>query len=294
MKSPPTENNERFILVQGLLASAGVRVPRLLRADLAQGWFALEDLGDDTFYQALATEPAESLYEKALETLAQLAAVPVSEVLPTYDQGRLQTELDVFPEWFLGRALAIDLDDDGQNHFTALCQLLVESALAQPLVMVHRNYHSRNLMLQADTRDLVVIDFQDAVLGPLTYDAVSLLKDCYVVWSREQQLAWLSFYRHQLLQRAVVDTLDFECLVEWFDLMGLQRHIKVLGVFSRLWLRDEKPAYLADLPTVVAYVLDACDRYADRYQEIRDFQAWFEGQVLPALDQQPWWQGLSR
>jgi len=293
MKSPPTENNERFVLVQGLLEADGVRVPRLIRADLAEGWFLLEDLGDKTFHQALESESSDQLYDRALEALVTIASVPVEDVLPTYDAGRLQVELDVFPEWFLGKALELTLDDESRRIVAGLSGLLLESALEQPVVMVHRDYHSRNLMALPDSGELAVIDFQDAVLGPLTYDPVSLLKDCYVVWPREQQLAWLSDYRDKLVQRRVVDALNFDRLVVWFDLMGLQRHIKVLGVFSRLWLRDQKSAYLADLPVVVDYVLDACDRYSDEYEVIDAFQRWFRADVLPALNQQSWWQERS-
>ena len=293
MKSPPTENNERFVLVQGLLEADGVRVPRLIRADLAEGWFLLEDLGDKTFHQALESESSDQLYDQALEALVTIASVPVEDVLPTYDAGRLQVELDVFPEWFLGKALELTLDDESRRIVAGLSELLVASALEQPVVMMHRDYHSRNLMALPDSGELAVIDFQDAVLGPLTYDPVSLLKDCYVVWPREQQLAWLSDYRDKLIQRGVVDALDFDRLVLWFDFMGLQRHIKVLGVFSRLWLRDQKPAYLADLPVVVDYVLDACDRYSDEYEVIDVFQRWFRADVLPALNQQSWWQERS-
>ena len=293
MKSPPTENNERFVLVQGLLESGSVRVPRLIRADLGEGWFLLEDLGDKTFHQALASDPSDQLYEHALEALVTIASVPVEAVLPTYDAGRLQGELDVFPEWFLGKALELTLDDDARRIVAGLSELLVASALEQPAIMVHRDYHSRNLMVLPNSGELAVIDFQDAVFGPLTYDAVSLLRDCYVVWPREQQLKWLSDYRDKLLQRDVVDALDFDRLVVWFDFMGLQRHIKVLGVFSRLWLRDEKPAYLADLPVVVDYVLDACDRYSDSYEVVDTFKRWFRADVLPVLNQQSWWQERS-
>ena len=293
MKSPPTENNERFVLVQGLLETGDVRVPRLIRADLAEGWFLLEDLGDKTFHQALESEPSDQLYDQALEALVAIASAPVEDVLPTYDAGRLQVELDVFPEWFLGKELELTLDDESRRIVAGLSDLLVEAALEQPAVMVHRDYHSRNLMALPDSGELAVIDFQDAVLGPLTYDPVSLLKDCYVVWPREQQLAWLSDYRDKLIRRGVVDALDFDRLVVWFDFMGLQRHIKVLGVFSRLWLRDQKPAYLADLPVVVDYVLDACDRYSDEYEVIDVFQRWFRADVLHALNQQSWWQERS-
>ena len=281
--SPPSENNAAFIAIGELLAHQGVRVPHVMASDLEAGWFLLEDFGDVLLAERLTPESVDALYAQALDTLHTIQS-PFrgwAEV-PLYDAGRLQQELDVFPEWFLTSLLEQPLSEVGDSGFAALCKTLRDSALAQPQVLVHRDFHCRNLMCLSDG-SLGIIDFQDAVIGPITYDVVSLLKDCYVEWPRAQQLAWLAGF----LEGAAIDdcdqVFDLNQWTEWFDLMGLQRHLKVLGVFSRLALRDGKPGYLHDIPLVMRYIEEVLALYSER-PEVSKFSNWWKRIVAPAVD----------
>ena len=196
-------------------------------------------------------------------------------------------ELERFPEWFCEGLLQVSLDASDRKLLSVYFSRLVSSALEQPRVLVHRDFHSRNLMV-VQNGDLAVIDFQDAVIGPVTYDPVSLLKDCYIQWPRDRQLAWLHDHKRNLPGQAVAD-VDDDTFVRWFDLMGLQRHIKVLGIFARLCFRDGKPSYLNDLPLVIDYVLEVLELYAFEIVPVADFRKVFLAEVLPACRQQPWY-----
>lgn len=289
MVSPPTENNEKFVLVQGLLTAANICVPRLKRADLGLGFFLLEDLGDLTFWMALQAGDVDALYSTALETLRDMQALDVpSSSLPRYDPVELQRELDVCPDWFFAKALSMPVDAQGEAVFEQFSRCLLSIAAQQPVGFVHRDYHSRNLMIRED-HEMAVIDFQDAIVGPITYDVVSLLKDVYIVWPRTRQLSWLKTYwqLHVDVGRLPADSwTDF---LRWYDMMGLQRHVKILGVFSRLWLRDQKPAYMQDIPVVIDYIREACDLYGDEYSAIADFWQWFERAALPLVQRADWY-----
>ncbi|BCX82812.1 N-acetylmuramate 1-kinase [Methylomarinovum caldicuralii] len=254
MDAPPPESPQRFAAVAGLLGRAGVRVPQILAQDFERGFLLLEDFGDRTCLQALDAASVDGLYGAALATLLRLQTRldPKTAALPGYDRALLRRELAIFPEWLLRRWLDLPLD-------TALweraCEVLVESALQQPRVVVHRDYHSRNLMV-LDEGGLGVLDFQDAVVGPVTYDAVSLLRDCYVAWPPERVALWAEDYRRRLARAGLaVDAPTWRC---WFDRMGIQRHLKAAGIFVRLWLRDGKPGYLKDIPRTLRYVAAAC------------------------------------
>ena len=281
--SPPSENNDAFIGIGELLAHQGVRAPNVMASDLEAGWFLLEDFGDVLLAERLTPESVDALYAQALDTLHPIQSPSEGWAqVPPYDAGRLQQELDVFPEWFLASLLRQPLTAEDDGGFAALCKTLTDSALAQPQVLVHRDFHCRNLMCLSDG-SLGVIDFQDAVIGPITYDVVSLLKDCYVEWPRAQQLAWLAGF----VEQAVIDDfdqdIDFNQWTEWFDLMGLQRHLKVLGVFSRLALRDGKPGYLHDIPLVMRYIEEVLALYSER-PEVRAFSDWWKRIVAPLTD----------
>ena len=290
MVSPPTENNERFLLIQRALESAGVRVPSMPRANLALGYFLLEDLGDTTFFLALEQRDEDALYREALDTLAVIRAIrTVESELPHYDQEELQRELDVCPEWFFSKALSLSLDSKALSVFAGLSACVIEAAHHQPQGLVHRDYHSRNLMVPAADDTLAVIDFQDAIMGPVAYDAASLLKDVYIVWPREKQLTWLEYYWGRLVHEGQLEEGSWPTFIVWFDLIGLQRHVKILGVFSRLWLRDDKPSYMRDIPVVIAYIREACQLYRETHPAVGTFWDWFDASVMPTVACQDWY-----
>jgi N-acetylmuramate 1-kinase len=266
MDAPPGREDVRpYLKVSGLLASVDAHVPQVHETDADRGLLLLEDLGTTQYLERLqAGDDPGRLYADALTTLVNLqvrgAAVSL-ELLP-YDEPALARELALMPEWFLRRHLRLALDAAHEELLAASFAFLIREALAQPAVFVHRDYHSRNLMVMA-ARNPGVLDFQDAVRGPVSYDLVSLLKDCYIGWPRERVVEWVAGYRAQLSARGgPAGGSDGEFL-RWFDLVGIQRHLKVLGIFSRLWYRDGKHGYLPDLPRTLDYVRDACARYAE-------------------------------
>lgn len=279
--SPPAkENNPAYIAVAMALQAQGIRTPKVHAVDFAQGFFLLEDFGCDLLQPMLSPKTVSSCYQQAEEMLLEIQkTVPDPVVFPCYDAQRLRDEMALFSLWFVTELLGIELEQQEVALLDRLFDGLVDSALAQPQVVVHRDYHSRNLMLLAD-QQLGVIDFQDAVHGPITYDLVSLLKDCYVRRPAEQMRERaLSF---KSLARVNVDDQQF---LGWFDLMGLQRHIKVMGIFARLALRDGKSAYLQDLPLVIRYSLET----AKDYPHSRAFYEWFLQRIEPQLSAQPWY-----
>ncbi|WOJ92984.1 phosphotransferase [Congregibacter variabilis] len=283
---PQTEKNAEFVALAGALADAGLRVPAVLQADLEQGFLALEDLGDQTLLPLLTAQTVDGYYSDALGMLQDLALADAANfsLLP-YDRAHLCREMALFPEWFCQGLLGLDMPSDVVGDFAALESLLCDRALAQTQVVVHRDFHARNLMLLADGA-LATIDFQDAVLGPLTYDPVSLLKDCYLRWPDDQVRQWALKHREDLAARGVVVPEPKAFLMD-FDFMGLQRHIKVLGIFARLYLRDGKPGYLQDLPRVMGYVQSTLKSYP-AVPALAAFAAWFDRQILPAAQQHDW------
>lgn len=283
---PQTEKNAEFVDLAAALANAGLRVPAVLQADLEQGFLALEDLGDQTLLPLLTAQTGDEYYANALGMLQELALADAANfsLLP-YDRAHLCTEMALFPEWFCQGLLGLNLDDGVKERFAALETLLCDRALAQTQVVVHRDFHARNLMLLADGT-LAIIDFQDAVLGPLCYDPVSLLKDCYLRWPDDQVRHWALLHREGLAARGVAVPEPQAFLMD-FDFMGLQRHIKVLGIFARLYLRDGKPGYLKDLPRVMGYVQSTLKSYP-AVPELAAFAAWFDQAIVPAAQQQDW------
>lgn len=275
MDAPPDkENTAPFIRNAALLQKAGLHVPVIYQQNLEQGYLLLEDLGRQCYLDALQPDSAEAMYQAALDSLFKLQRnIDLSQdILPAYDHALLNRELAIFYEWFLEKQLGIELPPDIRQR---LGEYLIDSALQQPQVCVHRDYHSRNLMVLADGSP-GVIDFQDAVIGPITYDLVSLLRDCYIRWPQQQVVAWLEQYYGRLVAAQAV-SCDFPQFKRWFDLMGLQRHLKAVGIFSRLHLRDDKTGYLADIPRTMSYVTDVCSLYP----ELAEFNAFLEHQVLP-------------
>ena len=253
MDAPPDkEPCERFIEIALRIANTGLSAPQIIHQDLAQGFLLLTDFGCSDYLSMLDESSEPSLYADALAALLKLQTRAACEDLPAYDEKLLRQEMDLFREWFLERLLGIKLDQEHLNRWQTLQQSLLENALEQPQVFVHRDYHSRNLM-KIEQGNPGILDFQDAVAGPITYDLVSLLRDCYVAWpgSRVDQLV-LDYYE---LARAN-ELLDVSPAVfrRWFNLMGIQRHLKAIGIFSRLKIRDGKSSYLKDIPRTLSYI----------------------------------------
>lgn len=256
MDAPPEkENCNPFIQVTALIRSVEVNAPRIIALDLAQGFLLLDDLGNKPYLDHLNEKTADSLYIDAIDALIKMQTIEA--ILPVYDATLLQTEMDLFETWYINRHLGIQLSASQKTSLNASFSLLIKNAEEQPQVFVHRDYHSRNLMI-TDTDNPGVIDYQDAVTGPITYDLVSLFKDCYIEWPREKIELWLELYLARLTPAHFIDKAT---LLRWFDLMGVQRHLKVLGIFARLNYRDGKSQYLHDLPLTLKYVVDTCNHY---------------------------------
>lgn len=277
MDAPPDkENSEPFIRIAQLLHQSQVKVPTIFQQNLNDGFLLLEDFGSQCFLDQLNENTADVLYQSAFDALFKLQSqTPVQNAgLPHYDEALLHRELAIFDDWFLGQLLDVQIP---ATIWQTVCTLLTTSALEQPFICVHRDYHSRNLMV-LDQDSPGVIDFQDAVIGPVTYDLVSLLRDCYIAWPKQQVEHWLLAYFDRLQQAKLIDCSSAQ-FKRWFDLMGLQRHLKAIGIFSRLHLRDHKSTYLADIPRTLNYVTDVCASYP----ELAEFNAFLQEQVLPAL-----------
>ena len=286
MDAPPGKEDVRpYLKVTRLLESLGAHVPHVHQADTARGLLLLEDLGGTHYLSRFnAGEDPERLYGDALRVLADVQVRgrdAAGELLP-YDREPLARELALMPEWFLGRHLKTELSTSESQVIAGAFEFLTAEALAQPTVFVHRDFHSRNLMVVED-RNPGIIDFQDALRGPVGYDLVSLLKDCYISWPRERVVRWVSGYRALLRSKgdagAWLSGADDDEFLRWFDLIGVQRHVKVLGIFARLWYRDGKSGYLADLPLTLEYVRDTCTRY----RELADLSEFLETRVVREL-----------
>lgn len=249
---PPQEDCRPFIKVAAMLAEAGVHVPRILAADVERGFLLLDDLGRQTWLEILHEGNADALFEQALRALVKFQQLPVDGLLPPYDDALLRRELQLFPDWYLQRHLGLELNDEQQAQWHRVCDLLVGSALAQPRVFVHRDYMPRNLMQSEPNPG--ILDFQDAVHGPLSYDVTSLFKDAFLSWPEERVQAWLQRYWQLAASAGLAVPADFAEFYRASDLMGVQRHLKVIGIFARICHRDGKPKYLADVPRFFSYI----------------------------------------
>jgi aminoglycoside/choline kinase family phosphotransferase len=287
MDAPPgKEDIAPYLKVSSLLEQAGAHVPHVHASDARRGFVVMEDLGNTQYLTLLRTgRGVDKLYGDALATLAniQVRGARGAQMLAPYDRGPLERELNLMPEWFLGKHLGLELTPEERALLTVTFEFLINEATLQPQVFVHRDFHSRNLMVLSHSSmnksGPGVIDFQDALRGPIGYDLVSLLKDCYISWSRERVERWVKGYRRVLGNLgANVGDSEYQ-FVRWFDLIGVQRHLKVLGIFCRLWHRDGKIGYLADLPLTFEYVVDACRRYP----ELVEFGRWLESRIAPLL-----------
>ncbi len=282
MDAPPEKENTRsFVTVARLLLGAGVNVPEILDESPDLGFLLLSDLGSRLYLDDLNDMTVERLYGDALAALAAIqACAPVNGVLPEYDHALLMREMALFRDWLVGTHLGIIPNEAQSALLERSFALLAENALGQPRVCVHRDYHSRNLMVTRRNSP-GILDFQDAVVGPVTYDLVSLLRDCYIAWPRARVEVWALGYQELALQSGILreEHADPEQFLRWFDLMGVQRHLKAAGIFARLNHRDGKPGYLNDVPRTLGYVLDV----ARRHGEIASLGEFIESEVLPRL-----------
>ncbi len=261
MDAPPEkENTEPFIRIATLFKKSGINVPQIYQQELEQGFLLLEDFGSICYLDKLDNVQSDKLYSDAIDSLLVMQSQidPSSSLLPKYDKNLLKQETSLFYDWFLQKHLGLLIPE---TIIKSLDQILISSALEQPPVCVHRDYHSRNLMVLTSNSP-GVIDFQDAVIGPITYDLVSLLRDCYISWSEEKIQQWVFEYYQQITKSGLTN-VSIDTFTRWFDLMGLQRHLKAIGIFSRLHIRDNKSAYLDDIPRTLNYVIEVCNRYPE-------------------------------
>lgn len=262
MDAPPSQENcEPFIRIAKLFGDAGMHVPKVMAQDLTQGFLLLTDLGDVTYLSQLNENSAPALYHDANMALVKLQLASKPGVLPNYDDALLTREMQLFPDWYIAKHLNITLDEKQLEVLQKTFALLNKNILAQGQVYVHRDYHSRNLMVCEDNPG--VLDFQDAVYGAITYDLVSLLKDAYIGWDEEKVIDWLVRYWQQARKQGLPVPEDFSEFYRDFEYMGAQRHIKVLGIFARLYHRDGKDGYLKDMPLVMHYLRRVCERYIE-------------------------------
>jgi aminoglycoside/choline kinase family phosphotransferase len=261
---PPREDCRPFVHVARLLQQAGVHVPRVLASDIRRGFLLLTDLGTTTYASALDATNASALYLDAIDALVRWQRASRDDELPPYDDTLLRRELMLFPDWYVARHLGRPPTAAERATLEKAFDVLLLNNLAQPRVFVHRDYHSRNLMVAAPNPG--VLDFQDAVLGPITYDLVSLLRDAYVEWDEERQLDWAIRYWERARAAHLPVGADFAGFWRDFEWMGIQRQLKVLGIFARLAHRDGKTGYVGDMPRVMRYLRRACERYRELAQ----------------------------
>ncbi|MBW8849298.1 MAG: phosphotransferase [Xanthomonadales bacterium] len=277
MDSPPDKEDVRpWLRMRALLEGGGVRVPRVLAEDADRGFLLLEDLGRDTYLHAIDADNADALFDAAVDQLLRLQAIAPPADLPAYDEALLARELRLFDEWFLGRHLGVALDCGDLESIDLVYRRLIDAALAQPQVLVHRDFMPRNLMPAADGP--AVLDFQDAVRGPIAYDALSLFKDAFLSWPEARVDGWLERY-HARAQAAGLPVPPLARFRRDADWIGVQRHLKVMGIFARLNHRDGKPKYLADAPRFLAYL----DAALPKYPELAPLSALLDRHVRPAL-----------
>jgi len=262
MDAPPEHEDCRpYVHVARLFRDAGANLPQVLAQDLERGFLLLTDLGAATYLQALTPDNAGALYADAIDALIRIQSASRPGVLPAYDEALLGRELQLFPDWYLARHRGVDLGNAQRATLTAAFRTILDCNLAEPCVYVHRDYHSRNLMLTEPNPG--ILDFQDAVYGPISYDLVSLFKDAYIVWDEERVLDWVIRYWEKAKRARLPVRADFSDFYREFEWMGAQRHLKVLGIFARLYHRDGKDGYLRDLPAVMAYLRRTCERYRE-------------------------------
>lgn len=283
LSPPETEDNSAFVNIAAFLRENGIHVPKVLAHDYERGFLLEEDLGETLFFDCLTAENVDVLYGEALFTLLRIQQCQTTSLFSSYSQELLLSEMRLLQEWLVDKLLDMTLSDDETLMLENFYSHLIDSAQEQPRVIVHRDFHSKN-MVYCEDGSTGVIDFQGALSGPFTYDLASLLKDCYLRWEPEQVRRWAIAYANMAIDVGILQPVSEEQFLRWFDWMGLQRHIKVLGLFARLALRDGKEGYLRELPRVAQYV----EEVVERYGQLDEFANWFKQQLLPALKKQPW------
>lgn len=275
MDAPPgREKCEPFINIANRLMATGVNVPEILEVDTSSGFILLSDLGSSLYLDGLNDDTVDTLYDDALAAMLTIQQHADITGIPEYSENLLQSEMDLFTDWLLGRHLQLQMNDKRRGELKNIFVLLKNKALEQPQTFVHRDYHSRNLMI-CEENNPGILDFQDAVIGPVTYDLVSLLKDCYIKWPKEKVNAWALDFYYQL-EHVEIDETGF---LRWFDLMGVQRHLKASGIFARLYHRDNKSGYLPDIPRTLSYIVDL----AMDYPELEPLIELLRTEVIPVL-----------
>ncbi|HAT30408.1 MAG TPA: aminoglycoside phosphotransferase [Janthinobacterium sp.] len=263
MDAPPErENVAAFVKVAALFKAAGASVPDIVAADLERGFLLLSDLGQTTYLQALDHDNAAVLYSEALEALIKIQLSSAPDVLPEFDRAFVLREMNLFPEWYIGKHLGATLTPAQSAQLDGVFDAIQANVMSQQQVFMHRDYHSRNLMLLAEGNP-GILDFQDAVYGPVTYDLASLLRDAYLQWDEEMVLDWVIRYWQRAKSLGLPVNPDIDAFYRDFEFMALQRHLKILGLFARLNYRDGKPAYMGDLPMVLDYVRKTANRYRE-------------------------------
>jgi len=296
MDAPPEQEDcTPFIDVTKRLHDAGVHAPEIIRQNLEQGFLLLEDFGNTPYLDVLNNETADQLYGDALQALLKIQTADTNG-LPEYDEAFLQQEMQLMPEWFLKTHLGITPTNEQQKIIDRILAVITASVLQQPQVFIHRDYHSRNLMVldkhhvkvggcasteisrtasnNLNLENPGVIDYQDAMLGPISYDLVSLLRDCYIQWPNKKIAKWILGYKKQAEDAGLMNKVPDATFIQWFDYMGLQRHIKVLGIFARLNHRDGKAHYLDDLPLTLHYVMEVANKYPLTRPLVELFNEW--------------------
>jgi len=278
-------DNAAFIFMQKLLSHQNILVPEIVAVDLSLGFFCLSDFGNVLLSETLTLDNMSSVYKQAIDILPKvhLGLSCEDNSIAHYDQAFVKRELDIFTEWLIQKHLSITLSESEQTQLNTCFALLTENMLAQPQVLVHRDYHSRNIMV-LESDELGVIDFQDAVIGPITYDIVSLLRDCYVRWPQDKISELLQYYIELICLQtnsANITTITNAQWQRWFDLTGMQRHIKASGIFARLHHRDGKSGYLNDIPLTLSYLVDI----SEQYDEFKFLHQLLSERILPAMDQ---------
>jgi N-acetylmuramate 1-kinase len=269
---PPQEDCRPFVQVAERLLAAGLNVPEVIAQNIESGFLLLSDLGNDTYLSKLTPQNAKALYGDACQALINMQLASDKDALPPYDAALLMRELQLFPEWYVAKHLGKTLSADQQAVLDKTFAQLIDNILQQPQVTVHRDYHSRNLMVTAENNP-GVLDFQDAVIGAITYDLVSLFKDAYIRWDEEDLMDWVVRYWQAAKKAGLPVNEDFGAFYKDFEWMGVQRHIKVLGIFARLYHRDGKDGYLKDMPLVMQYLQTTCERYVELRPLLRLLQS---------------------
>lgn len=275
-------DNTAFVFMQKILNKQKVRVPDIIAVDLSLGFFCLADFGEILLSDTLTARNMHQTYQKAIDILPDIQSILSTDAaqLKRYDDKFVELELNIFTQWLIAEHLSITLTADEEEQLSACFSILIDNMLSQPQVVVHRDYHSRNIMVLNDN-ELGIIDFQDAVIGPITYDIVSLLRDCYLKWPNEQVTPLLDYFIAIITEQHSLPQIPRQQWQRWFDLTGLQRHIKASGIFARLYHRDNKSSYLNDIPLTLSYIIDI----SKQYPELMFLHQLLQRKVLPAMEQ---------